>query len=88
MAEQRLAPAIASFVARYPDVRSRLVVLDRIVDLVEEGIDLAIRVGAVGSDRLVARRLGSMQTMLCAAPPICERTERRARRPIWNATSC
>jgi DNA-binding transcriptional LysR family regulator len=65
---QRLAPAMASFVARYPEVHFEAVVADRIVDLVEEGIDLAIRVGVVGSDRLVARRIGAMQTILCAAP--------------------
>ena len=65
---QRLAPAMASFVARFPEVHFEAVVVDRIVDLVEEGIDLAIRVGIVGSDRLVARRIGAMQTILCAAP--------------------
>lgn len=68
MAEKRVAPAIAAFVARYPDVKFDLVIADRIVDLVDEGFDLAIRVGQVGSDRLVARRLGSMQLLLCAAP--------------------
>jgi len=65
---QRLAPAFASFVARYPEVHFEAVVVDRMVDLVEEGIDLAIRVGSVGSDRLVARRLGQMRLIVCAAP--------------------
>lgn len=73
MAEQRVAPAIAAFVGRYPDVKFDLVVADRIVDLVDEGFDLAIRVGPVGSDRLVARRLGSMQAVLCASPAYLER---------------
>lgn len=73
MAEQRVAPAIASFVRTHPAVRFELVVSDRIVDLVEEGFDLAIRVGTVGSDRLVARRLGSMALVLCAAPAYLER---------------
>jgi DNA-binding transcriptional LysR family regulator len=73
MAEQQVAPAIASFVERHPGVKFELVVSDRIVDLVEEGFDLAIRVGAVGSDRLVARRLGSMRMVLCAAPSYVER---------------
>lgn len=68
MAELRVAPAIASFVERHPAVKFDLVVSDRLVDLVEEGFDLAIRVGPVGSERLVARRLGTMQLMLCAAP--------------------
>ena len=73
MAEQRVAPAIASFERRHPAVKFELVVSDRIVDLVEEGFDLAIRVGPVGSDRLVARRLGSMHLLLCAAPSYLER---------------
>src|SRR5512143_716001 len=52
MAEQQVAPAIASFVARHPAVKFEVVVSDRIVDLVEEGFDLAIRLGPVGSDRI------------------------------------
>jgi DNA-binding transcriptional LysR family regulator len=68
MAEQKVAPAIASFAARHPAVKFELIVSDRVVDLVEEGFDLAIRVGTVGSDRLVARRLGSMRLVLCASP--------------------
>lgn len=73
MAEQTVAPAIAAFVKRHPAVKFELIVSDRIVDLIEEGFDLAIRVGSVGSDRLVARRLGSMQLVLCAAPAYLER---------------
>lgn len=80
MAEQKVAPAIASFVERHPAVKFELTVSDRIVDLVEEGFDLAIRVGAVGSDRLVARRLGSMRLVLCAAPSYL-RTRAAPRRP-------
>jgi DNA-binding transcriptional LysR family regulator len=68
MAELHVAPAIAGFVERYPDVKFDLAVADRLVDLVEEGFDLAIRVGPVGSDRLVARRLSTTQLVLCAAP--------------------
>ena len=58
---------------RHPAVKFDLVVSDRLVDLVEEGFDLAVRVGPVGSDRLVARRLGTMQLLLCAAPSYLER---------------
>lgn len=73
MAEQRVAPAIATFVRAHPAVRFELVVSDRIIDLVEEGYDLAIRVGPVGGERLVARRLGSMRLVLCAAPSYLQR---------------
>ena len=68
MAELHVAPAIAGFVERFPEMKFDLVVADRLVDLVEEGFDLAIRVGPVGSDQLVARRLGATQLVLCAAP--------------------
>lgn len=64
----RIAPAIADFVERYPDVSFDLSVSDRVVDLVEEGFDLAVRVGSPGSDQLVARRLGRVQLWMAAAP--------------------
>jgi DNA-binding transcriptional LysR family regulator len=68
MGVQRLAPAIARFVAVYPQVRFDVSVSDRLVDLVEEGFDLAIRIGRVGAESLVARRLGDMRLVLAAAP--------------------
>ncbi|HWQ37740.1 MAG TPA: LysR family transcriptional regulator [Burkholderiales bacterium] len=68
MAVLRVGAAIASFVARYPEVRFEVSVSDRIVDLVEEGFDLAIRIGRVGSEQLVARRLGTIRLLACAAP--------------------
>jgi DNA-binding transcriptional LysR family regulator len=68
MGVQRIVPAIASFVARHPEVHFEVSVSDRMVDLVEEGFDLAVRIGHVGSDQLVARRLGTMRVLACAAP--------------------
>ncbi len=68
LAAQPLAPAIASFIARHPAVRFDVNVSDRVVDLVEEGFDLAIRVGAVRGELLVARKLGATELVLCAAP--------------------
>jgi DNA-binding transcriptional LysR family regulator len=68
LAQQWVAPAIARFVELYPDVDFDLVVADRLIDLVDEGFDLAIRAGRIGSDQLVARRLGGMELLVCAAP--------------------
>lgn len=73
MAQRRVVPAIAAFAEQYPDVKFDLVVSNRAVDLIDEGFDLAIRVGRVGSDQLVARRLGSMQLMACASPAYLQR---------------
>lgn len=78
IAEKRVAPAIAAFVELHPDVKFDVVVADRMIDLIDEGFDLAIRVGQVGSDRLVARRLGSMQLIVCAAPEYLQRRGRPA----------
>jgi len=73
VATHRLAPAIASFVARYPRVRFDVTVAERIVDLVDEGFDLALRIGRVGSEQLVARKLGETMLVVCAAPAYIER---------------
>jgi DNA-binding transcriptional LysR family regulator len=73
VATVRLAPAIAGFVARHPQVRFDVTVAERIVDLVEEGFDLAIRVGRVGSEQLVARKLGETVLVVCAAPAYLQR---------------
>ena len=62
------APAVAQFNARHPDVRFEISVSDRIVDLVEEGFDLAIRISPSANDQLVARRLGVVRLWLAASP--------------------
>jgi DNA-binding transcriptional LysR family regulator len=46
---------------------------ERVVDLVDEGFDLAVRIGAVGSQNLVARRIGATRALCCAAPSYLER---------------
>jgi DNA-binding transcriptional LysR family regulator len=65
---RHVAPAIAGFLARHPDVRFDVQLSDRIVDLVEEGFDLAIRIGGAGAENLVARKLGETRLVACAAP--------------------
>ncbi|MBV9192128.1 MAG: LysR family transcriptional regulator [Betaproteobacteria bacterium] len=65
---RHVAPAIAEFLERYPDVRFDVSLSDRVVDLVEEGLDLAIRIGPPGADNLVARKLGETRMVPCASP--------------------
>src|SRR5205085_980091 len=66
---RHVGPAIAEFLARHPEVRFDVSLSDRVVDLVEEGFDLAIRIGEPGSDNLVARKLGETRLVPCASPP-------------------
>ena len=65
---RHLAPVIAAFLARHPGVALDVSLSDRIVDLVEEGFDLAVRIGAVGAGTLAARKLGETRLIACAAP--------------------
>ena len=67
-AVRHVAPAIAEFMGRHPEVRFDVSLSDRVVDLVEEGFDLAIRIGSPGGDNLVARKLGETRLVPCASP--------------------
>jgi DNA-binding transcriptional LysR family regulator len=64
----RIAPIVADYAAKYPEVDVELLLLDRVVDLVEEGIDAALRIGHLPESSLVAVRVGETQRVVCAAP--------------------
>ncbi|GGY17751.1 LysR family transcriptional regulator [Paludibacterium paludis] len=64
----RVAPALSEFMERYPQVSVELAVSDHLADLVEEGYDALIRIGALHEDNLVARPLEPYRMMMCAAP--------------------
>ena len=65
---QVLAPALPAFFALYPDIELELGVTDRPVDLIQEGVDCVIRVGALAESRLVARRIGMLPQGNYASP--------------------
>ena len=68
-----VAPVVAAFTAKHPGVEVELLLLDRVVDLVEEGIDAAVRIGALADSSLVALRLGETRRVVCAAPAYLKR---------------
>lgn len=63
-----LAPLIAAFMRDYPQVDIQLQLLDRFIDLVDEGVDLAIRIGQLPDSDLVARRITDYRLLACATP--------------------
>ena len=69
----QLGAALADYLERYPEITLDLVVNDRFIDLVEEGFDLAIRVGPLADSSLMVRRLAPVRFVLCAAPSYLER---------------
>lgn len=68
-----LIPALPEFIARYPDIRLEIGCSDRSVDLVEEGVDCVVRGGEQPDSSLVARKLGSIDFITCAAPSYLDR---------------
>jgi DNA-binding transcriptional LysR family regulator len=63
-----VAPVIAEFTSLYPDVKVNMMMSDRMVDLVEEGIDLAITTLPVPNSNLIIRRVGSVRLVVCGSP--------------------
>jgi LysR family transcriptional regulator, regulator for bpeEF and oprC len=66
-------PALCEFHTRYPDIDLQLGLTDRPVDLVQEGVDCVVRIGALQDSSLVARRIGLFEGVTCAAPSYIER---------------
>jgi DNA-binding transcriptional LysR family regulator len=65
---RQIAPLLAEFAQRHPRVTVELGLNDRLVDLVEEGWDLAIRIGNLSNSSLIARRIAPCRIVVCAAP--------------------
>ena len=63
-----LAAAVAEFVKRHPLTRVELLLVDRVVNLVEERVDIAVRISRAIDPALIARRLAPCRSVLCAAP--------------------
>jgi len=68
IARRQIAPALPDFFSRYPGITLEMGATDRAVDLVQEGVDCAIRVGAREDSSLIARPLGALELINCASP--------------------
>lgn len=77
---RHLAPLWPAFRARHPGATLDVTLSDRVIDLVDEGYDLAIRIARLPDSTLVSRRLASTRMVLCAAPSYL-RKHRRPRHP-------
>lgn len=63
-----LAPLVGDYLKRYSEVNVQLSLADRFVDIVEEGFDVAVRIGELEDSSLIARKLGMFELAICASP--------------------
>ncbi|WP_298211827.1 LysR family transcriptional regulator [Acidovorax sp.] len=68
-----LAPVIADYSNDYPEVKVEVQLKDRFVDLIEEGVDIAIRIGKLKDSELIAQQISSCSLIACAAPAYLSR---------------
>lgn len=71
-----VTPGIVDYLERYPDTRVSAVFLDRVVNLVEEGLDVAVRIGELADSNMRARRVGEVRWVVCASPDYLARAGR------------
>jgi DNA-binding transcriptional LysR family regulator len=83
-----LIHAVVDFQVRYPRIQIELLTVDRAVDLVNDRIDLAVRVTNGLGDGVVARRLATCRSVLCASPAYLARRGRPARPADLKAHDC
>jgi DNA-binding transcriptional LysR family regulator len=67
-----LAPLWAKFMLQYPEVELQVALIDRVVDIVEEGYDMAVRISRGGSHQHAARKLATSRNIACASPAYLE----------------
>lgn len=63
-----VTPIVTAYLQRYPEVSASCLFLDRVVNLVDEGVDVAIRIGELPDSTLQAIRVGQVRQLICAAP--------------------
>lgn len=68
LGRQAVAPVVTEFLRAHPRVTASLLLLDRLVNLVEEGVDVAVRIGELPDSSLVALQVGRVQRVLVASP--------------------
>ena len=68
LGQLHVAPALSRFMQRYPRIRCNLIFEDRVIDLIEHRIDVAVRVGRLQDSNLVAQKVGQLRRVVVASP--------------------
>ena len=68
-----VAPAIIRFLRQYPKTNVKLLLLDRVVDILEEGVDVAVRIAHLADSSLIAKSIAAIQQVTCASSSLLQR---------------
>lgn len=68
-----LSPLIAEFLSHHPALQFQIELVDRYVDVIGEGVDMAIRIGTLADSTLIARPLGELKRVICCSPDYLKR---------------
>ena len=71
--QYHVTPAVTRFLRRHPRMQVRMLLLDRVVNLVEEGLDVGVRIGPLQDSSLVAHRVGAIRRVVVASPQLLRR---------------
>ncbi len=70
--KMRVSPILTGFMSDYSQINIKLLLLDRVVNMVDEGIDVAIRIGPLDDSSMIARPVGEIRQVLCASPELIQ----------------
>jgi LysR family transcriptional regulator, regulator for bpeEF and oprC len=73
LGRRMIVPALPRFIQQNPELTVQMSMNDRVLDLVQEGIDAALRVGTLSDSSLIARRVGNLRGVVCASPEFIAR---------------
>lgn len=68
-----VAPLIVDYLKRYDQTQLKLVLMDRVINLIDEGVDLAVRIGDLEDSSLIAVPVGSIRKVICASPSLLKK---------------
>jgi DNA-binding transcriptional LysR family regulator len=86
--EMVLRPILDAFLDAYPTVSARLVLVDRAVNLIDEGVDAGLRIGELADSSMVATRIGEVRRVVVAAPRYLKQNPRIRSRASRGTRSC
>lgn len=86
--ELHVAPALERFLEQHTQMQVNLLLLDRVVNLLDEGIDVAVRIAHLGDSSLIAKPVGEIRQVICASPSLLAERGRPQRPEALSALPC